>query len=98
MYLHISVNGLQQTIVCTAAIQWEVRDQFIAACNGIPQWSTKEFVYAVREIEHDEVVSAGIFEDQFRDKHPRVWNKQALITHEETTEAYLLEVVAESHG
>jgi len=31
------------------------------------------------------------------DKGPREWNKQALITLEEATEVYMIEVVAESH-
>jgi len=51
----------------------------------------------VCEIEHHDVVSSGIFADEFADKHPREWKKQALITLEEATEAYMVEVTAEFH-
>ena len=53
-----------------------------------PQWSTKAFVCTVREIEHHDGVSPGIFADEFPDEHPREWTKQALITLEAATEAY----------
>jgi hypothetical protein len=48
----------------------------------------------LREIEHDDVVSSGIFVDDFRDKRPREWTKQALKTLEEATESYMVEVIA----
>jgi hypothetical protein len=48
-------------------------------------------------MEHDDVVSSGIFADEFSTKHPRGWAKQTLITLEEATEAYMVEVSAEFH-
>jgi hypothetical protein len=56
----------------------------------------KACVHTVHEIEHYEVVSSGIFVDDFRDKGPREWTKQALKTLEEATELYMVEVIAES--
>ena len=35
---------------------------------------------------------------KFRDMDPQVWTKQALITLQEATEAYTVEVVAEHHS
>jgi hypothetical protein len=75
----------------------ELRIEFIAARNGKPPWSTKAFVRTVRKIEHHHIVSCGIFADEFPDKRPREWTKQALITLEEATEAYMVEVTAEYH-
>jgi len=51
----------------------------------------------VREIEHHDVVSCGTCADEFPDKRPREWTKQALFTLEEATEAYMVEVTAEFH-
>ena len=59
--------------------------------------STKVFVHTVREIEHHDVVSYGIFADEFPDEHHREWTKQAVVTLEEATEAYMVEVTAEFH-
>jgi hypothetical protein len=42
-------------------------------------------------------VSSGIFTDAVPDKRPHEWTKQALITLEEATEAYIVEVTAEFH-
>jgi len=50
-----------------------------------------------REIEHHDVVSSGIFADEFPDEHPRESAKQALITLEAATEAYTVEVSAKFH-
>jgi len=75
----------------------ELRDQFISAHNGKPPWSNKAFLCTVREIEHHEVVRLGIFTNEFHDKCPREWTKHASITLEEATEAYMVEVIAESH-
>jgi hypothetical protein len=69
----------------------------IAAGNGKPPWSTEAFVRTVREIKHYDVVSSGICADEFHDKRPREWTKHALITLEEATEAYMVEVTAEFH-
>jgi len=57
----------------------------------------KAFVRAVREIEHHDDVSSGICADIFGDKLPREWTKKALNTLEEATEAYMVEVIADSH-
>jgi hypothetical protein len=57
----------------------------------------KAFVRTVCEIEHHDVVNSEIFTDEFRDKHPWEWTKQALITLEEAIEAYMVEVLAKSH-
>ena len=57
----------------------------------------KAFFRTVREIEHHDVVSSGIFADEFPDKRPREWTKQALITLEDATEAYMVEVTAQLH-
>jgi hypothetical protein len=51
----------------------------------------------VREIEHYDVLSSGIFGDEFSDQRPHEWTKQALITSEEAAEAYMVEVTAEFH-
>ena len=75
----------------------ELRDQYIAAGNRKPPWSEKAFVPIVREIEHHDVVSSGIFPDEFHDKCPRAWMKKALNTLEEPMEAYMVEVIADSH-
>jgi hypothetical protein len=78
-------------------VRKELRNEFIGAHNGKPPWSTKAFVRTVREIEHHNVVSSGIFQDEFPDKRPRKWTKQALITSEDATEAYMVVVTAEFH-
>ena len=57
----------------------------------------KAFGRTVRETEHHDVVRSGTFADEFRDKLPREWTKQALITLEVATEAYMVEVTAEFH-
>jgi hypothetical protein len=56
----------------------------------------KAFVRTVCEIEHHDVGNSGIFTDEFHDKHPWEWTKQALITLEEAIEAYMVEVLAKS--
>jgi hypothetical protein len=52
-------------------------------------------VRTVREIKHHDVVSSGIFADEFPDKHPHEWSKEALTMLEEATEVYMVEVTAE---
>jgi len=76
-------------------VRRELHNKFIAARNRKPPWSTKAFVRTVQEIEHHDVVSSGIFAYEFPDKHPHEWTKQALITLEEATEAYMVEATAE---
>jgi len=81
----------------TAGDHRELHDQFLAARKGNPQCSTMAFVGAVREIEHPEVISSGIVAEEFPDKYPHGWTKQASISCEEAPEAYMVEVIAESH-
>jgi hypothetical protein len=78
-------------------VRRELRNKFIASHHGKPPWLRKPFVGRVREIEHHNVVSSGILADKFPDKRPHEWTKQALITLEEDTEAYMAEVTAEFH-
>jgi len=78
-------------------VRHELRDQFIATHYGKPPWSPQEFVRTVRTINHYDVVSFAIFSDKFPDKHPHEWTKGGLITLEEATEAYIVEVIAVSH-
>jgi len=80
-----------------AGVRRELRDQFLAARNRKPRWSTKAFVSTVREIKHPDVGSSGIFADEFSDKNPQEWIKQALTTLEDSTEAYMVEVMAISN-
>jgi len=96
-YIHIEAKGGQLIVKCTAGVRTEQRNEFIAARNGTPPWSTKEFVRTVLKIKHHDIVSSGIFADEYADKHPREWTKQALITLEEATEAYMVELTAEFH-
>jgi hypothetical protein len=58
----------------------------IAARNGKSPWSTTAFVCTVRKIKQHDVVISGIFADEFPEKHPCEWTKQAVITLEEATE------------
>jgi len=96
-YIHIEANSGQLTVSRTTGAHSEVRNEFIAAHNVQPPWSTKAFVRIVRKIEHHNVVSSGIFADEFPDKRPREWTKQTFITLEEAMEAYMVEVTAKFH-
>lgn len=93
-YMHIGVNGSQLTIQCTAGVRLHLRARCIPAKNWKPQWSTTAFVHTICEIKHHGVVSFGTFADELRDKHPSQWTKQNIITWEEPTEAYMVEVMA----
>jgi len=95
--IHIEAIGSQLTVERTAGVRRELRDEFFAARNGKPPWSTKAFICTVHEIKHHDVVSSGIFADEFPDKYPQEWTKQVLITLEEATEVYMIEVTAEFH-
>jgi len=55
----------------------------IAAREAKPEWSTKALVRTVGGIEHHDVVRSGIFADEFCDKDPWEWTKQALKALEE---------------
>jgi len=96
-YIYTVVNGHQLTVYHVAGVRRELYEKFIAACNGKPPWSTKAFVCILRKIEHHDVVSAGIFKDEFHGKGPPQWTKQELITIEKAMEAYMVEVIATSH-
>jgi len=96
-YIHIDAIDGQLTVSSPAGVRREPRNEFIAACNRKPPWSTQAFVRTVCEIDYLVVVSSGIFADEFPDKSPSEWTKQALITLEEATEAYMVEVTAEFH-
>jgi hypothetical protein len=58
---------------------------------------TEACVHNIRIIEHHDVVMSGIIVDEFSDKHPHGWKNQLWITLEEATEAYLDDIIAESH-
>jgi hypothetical protein len=96
-YILIEANGGQLTIQRTAGVRRALRNEFIAAHKGKPPWSTKAYVSTFREIEHHDVVSSGIFADEFPDKRPHEWTKQALITLGKATEANIVKVTAELH-
>jgi len=95
-YIHTVVNGRQLIIYHTACARRERRDQCIVARNGKLPWSTKAIVCTVREFEHHDVVRCMIFPDESLEKYPRAWTKQASITLEEATGAYMVEVQAMS--
>ena len=96
-YIHIDAIGGQLTVYGTAGVCRELRNKFIAARQGQLPWSIMAFVCTAREFQPDDVVSSGIFADKFADRRPSEWIKQALITLEEATEAYMVEVTAEFH-
>ena len=96
-YIHKMAKGPRLFVCCTVSVRRELRNQSIAAHNRNLPWSTKAFVCTFLKIKHHYVVNSGTFADEFRDMHPREWTKQSLITFEEATEAYMVEVIAESH-
>ena len=96
-YIHTMVNSRQLTVWCTAGVHRDLHVQDITAHNKSPPWSTNTFVCTVGKIEHQDIHCSGIFVDEFRDKHPWQWTKQALVILEEAPEAYMVEVIANSH-
>jgi len=92
----IALACCQLKLYHTAGVRRDLRDQSIAALNGKHPWSTTACVCTVREIELPDVVICGIFTDEFLYENPREWTEQALITLEHATEAYMVEVIAES--
>ena len=76
----IRVDGRPLMIWHAAGVRRELRDQLLAARNGNPPWSTKASVRTVCEIEHYDVMRSGNFVNEFSDKNPREWTKQALTT------------------
>jgi len=93
----IEVHGRQLMIWHTDGVRRELRDQFIAACYGKPSLSTQAFALAIRKIEHHDVVSTVISANESGDKNPREWTNQPLITSQDATEAYKVEVIADSN-
>ena len=81
----------------TAEVSRELHDKFIAAHNGKRRWSTKALVRTVHEIEQHEVISSGIFTERFSDRNSWERTKRAITTLEDATEAYMVEVMAESN-
>jgi hypothetical protein len=76
-------------------VRREQRNEFIAASNGKPLWSTNLFIRTFRAFKRHDVVSSGAFAGESPEKYPCEWTKKALITLEEDTEAYKEEVPAE---
>jgi hypothetical protein len=72
-YIHIEANGRQSIVQRKAGACRAPVNKIIAARNGKPRWSTMAFVCTVCEIKHHNVVSAGIFADEFSDKSPHKW-------------------------
>jgi len=96
-YIHTMVNGRQLTVWCTAGECRELRDYCITPRNGKPPWSTMAVVRTVHKIKHHDVVGSGIIANETCHKHPRECTKQASITFEQATEAYIVEAIAKSH-
>jgi len=76
-YIHIVINSHQRNVSCTAGVCRVLHDQFIAACNGKPTWSTKAFVCTVHKMGHHDVVSSEIFLCALPDEHPWEWANQS---------------------
>jgi hypothetical protein len=57
----------------------------------------KVFDCVVKEIDHYDVVSSGGVADEFPNKNPCWWMKQALINFNVAPEVYMVEVIAKSH-
>jgi hypothetical protein len=73
-----------------------LRDQFIAARNIKPPWSTKILISTVRKIKKHDVICSGTFASEFPEKHLLEWTKLALKPIEEATESCMGEVIDES--
>lgn len=91
------MNSGQQTIFCTAGVHRELHDEFIGTPNGKPPGSAKESFHTICEIEHQNVVSIGVFKDMVCDKHPSYWTRHYGNTFENVTEGYSVVVIAECH-
>jgi hypothetical protein len=95
--IHIGVDDSQLGIEPSAGVHRELCDQFIASCNGKHPWLTKAIVCKVREIEHHDVVSSEVFANEFCDKCPQEWTKQALQTLEEAMKSHMVEIIPRCH-
>jgi len=70
-YSCLEVDSYLLTIYYTAGAHQELRDQFIAACNGKRPLSTKACVPAVCKIEGHDVVSFEIVANESSDTRPQ---------------------------
>ena len=75
--IHIDINNGYLTVYHTVRALRELRNQFIAPRNRKSPRSTKSFLRTFREIQQHDGVSSGIFTEQFGDKRPAEWTKQA---------------------
>jgi hypothetical protein len=78
-------------------IRHNLHDKFISSHDGKRPRSTKAFIHPVCEIEHHDIVNPGMFVDELREMRPQKWTIQALTFLKAATEAYIVEVIAESH-
>jgi len=92
----IKVYRRHHMISHAAGVHSKLRDKLVAVRNWKPPWLTKAFVTTVSKIEHHNDISSGIFRDKYSDKDPQGWTKQALTSLEDSTEGYIVEVIAES--
>lgn len=95
-YVHNVVNSCQIIRQHQVGLCRELCDQYIFALNGKPPRSMKAFVYTVRQLEHHDVIHSGFLDNGFRYQHPQEWTRYTLITSEEATDAYMVEVVVDS--
>jgi len=91
-YIHNQVNGCQPASSYIAGIHGQLSDRFIAAHNEKPAWSMNAFFDTVREIEHDDVLSSGIFTHEYHHKHTHEWTKPVVNTFKEAMGAYTVKV------
>lgn len=68
-------------------------DPWIAAQDGEPPWSTKEFVRIVCEIQHWVGVSSAIVETKSWYSHPPEWKNKNINPIEEATEVSMAELI-----
>jgi hypothetical protein len=94
--INIKVNGWRFIELPTAGVCRKLHNQPIATQIRKPLLLWMVFVGTLREIDRHFFFSTEIFTDEFPDKHPRELMKQALICFPEATEAYMIEVIAES--
>jgi len=96
-YIHMNVSGHQLTVQGKSDECIDLCEQFITTFKRKPPWSTKAFLRTVRNMLHHDVVNSGIFRGECPNKYPCEWTKDVLITLDEATEAYMVQVIAESH-
>jgi hypothetical protein len=86
VFFQTTVNGRKLTVQFTVGVGRKLCDQFIDARNEKPPWLTKPCVHKVHHIEHHDVVSSGIFLDEYCDINPHQGTKQPLINFVEAME------------